>query len=235
MSVQKIDNVPKVKKPFYKRVWFIVLCVLVLLYIIGSTSEKPDTSTSAATSSQESSSVSSETSQSNAVSESSTVSSESSSADETVKWTKAGMYKVGADIPAGEYYVQADFSSYICVSKDSTGALESIITNDNFSSFTFVTVSDGQYFEVKGGKFALSSEIEPITTRGDGVYRVGIDLPAGEYKVKSNGALGSYFSIATDSSGSLNSIVSNDMFDGEKYVTVSDGQYFTLRGGEIVE
>lgn len=60
-----------------------------------------------------------------------------------------GMYKVGADIPAGEYIAQADFSktAYFCISTDANQ--DDIVANDNFTAQKYFTVSNGQYLELK--------------------------------------------------------------------------------------
>jgi hypothetical protein len=60
-----------------------------------------------------------------------------------------------------------------------------------------------------------------------GMYKIGRDLPAGEYKVVSEGDY-SYYEVAKDSSNTLEGIITNDNFTGEKYITVSDGQYIKL-------
>ena len=64
-------------------------------------------------------------------------------------------------------------------------------------------------------------------TYGDGMYKVGTDIPAGEYKLTaSSGTLG-YWEV-TNSSTANADIVGNDNFSGSTYVTVSDGQYLKL-------
>ena len=105
--------------------------------------------------------------------------------DPPAVWYTAGMYKVGTDIPAGEYYIKADEekTAYFCLSSDSSG--DSILYNGNPKNNYFLTVSDGQYLQVKRGTFTLSSEIRPLAYSGDleeGMYRVGYDIPAGEYR-----------------------------------------------------
>lgn len=150
---------------------------------------------------------------------------------------KAGMYKVGTDLPAGEYILYGDGNmAYFQVSKDSTGTIESIISNDNFSGTRYITVADGQYLEFRSS-YALPEVKAPVQQPKDGkfengMYKVGKDIKAGEYKVVSSGGL-AYFEVRKNSSGSLEGIVSNDNFEGEKYVTVKDGQYIKLNGSYI--
>lgn len=65
---------------------------------------------------------------------------------------KEGMYKVGEDIPAGEYQVESSEDlAYIEVSSDSRHQIEDIITNDNFENNKYITVEDGQYLTLSNG------------------------------------------------------------------------------------
>lgn len=76
---------------------------------------------------------------------------------ESPKVYSAGTYRVGSDIPAGEYKV-------VATSNDKTGILfvsstanyrESVIHHDIFQNHTYVTVKDGQYLRVSFGEFSL--------------------------------------------------------------------------------
>jgi hypothetical protein len=154
-------------------------------------------------------------------------------------WTKAGMYKVGKDILAGEYLLMADSSvpAYFQVSKDSTGSLNSIITNDNFEGSRYITLVNDQYFELRNAKFATIDKA-PIQAPKDGVYgpgmyKIGRDIEPGEYKVKPQAGAMAYFEVAKDSKGSLDSIVTNDNFDTEKYVTIKENQYIKLNSCQL--
>ena len=153
------------------------------------------------------------------------------------KYIKAGMYKVGPDVSAGEYLLYSDGgSAYFQVSKDSSGSLESIIANDNFQGTRYVTVKEGQYIELRSSKMLPVKEApvqEPQNGQyKDGMYKVGRDIKAGEYKVVSSGST-AYYEVASNSGGGIESIVSNDNFEGEKYITIKDGQYIKLNGCSI--
>lgn len=154
-------------------------------------------------------------------------------------WTKAGMYKVGTDISAGEYLLMSDgvAPAYFQVSKDSTGSLNSIISNDNFEGSRYVTLVNDQYFELRSAKFAPIDKA-PVQAPKDGVYgpgmyKVGRDIEPGEYKLKPQAGAMAYFEVAKDSKGSLNSIVANDNFDAEKYVTIQAGQYIKINSCQL--
>lgn len=64
---------------------------------------------------------------------------------------------------------------------------------------------------------------------GNGLYKIGSDIPAGEYKVyadKSSKYAAPIYTLYSDSNG--NDLLAIDSFDNESYVTVSDGQYLKL-------
>lgn len=150
----------------------------------------------------------------------------------TVDITKEGTYKVGVDIAAGEYCIFAmdsNFSGYYSVNADSVG--DSIIGNENFDYNAFVTVSDGQYLELNRAMAIPAEQIAgspyAIMTDGEGEFRIGIDLPAGEYKLESTDEIDGYYCVY-DSSAPDAPIVTNENFSGQSYVTVSDGQYLLL-------
>lgn len=147
----------------------------------------------------------------------------------------AGMYKVGVDIAAGLYYVAADQmgTGYAEVDSDSTGSLDSMISLIDLETFTFVSVQDGQYLKVSGGYFMPASKvpaIQPVNGKyGPGTYRVGQDLPAGEYQLTADDRKAGYYEASTDCSGATDSIISNDFFSTQSYVTVKDGEYLQLQ------
>ncbi len=60
-----------------------------------------------------------------------------------------GMYKVGVDIPAGEYIaypISNDYQGYFCISSDANQ--KDIITNDNFGGQRYLSITSGQYLEL---------------------------------------------------------------------------------------
>lgn len=144
----------------------------------------------------------------------------------------SGEYKVGQDIPAGEYYIVGNGGNlYVEVASDSTGELDSIISNLNTDGNTYVTVKEGEYLKVTGGdiynldKAPFAKEENGYYT--DGMYKVGQDIQAGEYNLESDDGMG-YVEVTSDSRHTLDSITTNDNFESNKIITVSDGQYITL-------
>ncbi len=153
-----------------------------------------------------------------------------------------GMYKVGTDIPAGEYCLFSDdeYGGYYSVCKNSNvDDIDSIINNDNFDYNAFVTVSDGQYLELSRAYAVPVGDIDgkkyKIETDGEGTFRVGTDIEAGEYKLECTEAEYSGYYCVYDSSDPEADIVGNDSFDGQAYVTVTDGQYLQLSFCKIAE
>ncbi|MCE5220902.1 MAG: hypothetical protein LLF98_06430 [Clostridium sp.] len=159
-------------------------------------------------------------------------------AEKEAKKIKAGTYKIGTDIPAGEYLVIAKSIGYVECAKDSKGQLDSIIFNDNLTSGSdrYVTLNEGEYFKLTGAEMYPVSEAPSIIPKDgiykDGMYKVGKDIPAGEYKVKLTGGMG-YTEVTTNSRHQLDSIVSNENVQADTYLTVQDGQYLKMTGVQI--
>lgn len=151
----------------------------------------------------------------------------------------SGEYKVGSDVPAGEYYVKSNGGNlYVEVSSDSSGTLDSIVYNLNTRAGTYITVNDGEYLKIQGGDlYELSKAPDRGADGGyykEGMYKVGEDIPAGEYQVESTSGL-AYIEVSTDSRHQIESIVTNDNFEGSKYITLENGQYLTLSNGAQIK
>lgn len=143
----------------------------------------------------------------------------------------SGMYLVGKDIPAGEYAVFAERGlGYMEVDADSSGNFDSILCNQNFSYNTIVTLEEGRYFSMTGA-YAVPFEQADIDTSGSGMFKIGVNLPAGEYKVvvdEDSGAGMGYLEVATDSSHDFTSIRTNDNIESSVYISAYEGEYLTL-------
>ena len=149
----------------------------------------------------------------------------------------AGMYKVGTDIPAGEYILKPSAMAYYQVATDSTGTLESIVSNDNFSGTRYITVSEDQYLTLTSCTAYPASYVSEGKVKNDnlsgGMYKVGVDIEAGEYKVTPEGD--GYYEVDSSSAGTLDAIVANENFSSDVYVTAADGQYLKLSGATLVK
>lgn len=148
-----------------------------------------------------------------------------------IKAYGAGQMKVGVDIPAGEY--AAIGSGYLEVAANSSGALESIIMNDNVVNRRYITVFSGEYVKIIGGlKLVAIADAPKVEMSGgqipEGQYKVGVDIPAGEYSVQSLGE--GYVEVAPNDRGSLLEIITNANLPGQSsmYITVNPGEYLKL-------
>lgn len=148
-----------------------------------------------------------------------------------------GTYRVGVDISAGEYNLMCtkSYGGYYSVNKDSSGSLYSIINNGNFSYNAIVKVEDGQYLELSRCTLSPISEMPLIDYASGTMFKIGYQLPAGEYKLQSNSSYGGYYAVLSGLSGSIYDIYANNNFQGQAYVTVQDGQYLELSRCAIVE
>jgi hypothetical protein len=151
----------------------------------------------------------------------------------------AGTYKVGSDIPSGEYVLFCDnfLLGYMEVASDSSGSLDSIIANENFDYNTIITLNDGEYFKTKGAYAIPIDEAGDLDTSGSGMFKIGTHLPSGEYKLEcTDTSLGfGYYEVSTDSTHILDSIVTNENFERNSYVTVKDGQYLKISSAKITK
>lgn len=76
----------------------------------------------------------------------------------------------------------------------------------------------------------ITDSAASVTVITEGTYMVGIDIPAGTYKLTRSGGYVAYWERCTDASGNLSSIIANDLFYATTYVTVNDGEYFKISG-----
>ncbi len=137
-------------------------------------------------------------------------------------------YKVGVDIPAGEYIVIPNIatSTYFRV----TNSENEILANGFSDSSYYITVEDGQYFMIDDG-FAIPANKYNVAVYNysaiyPGMYKVGTDIPVGEYKfttLESNG----YYCLY-DNSTTARKIVSNDYFSKSSYVNAKLGDYLLV-------
>lgn len=139
-------------------------------------------------------------------------------------------YKIGRNMPAGEYVVFAyDDSGYVCISEDSNQ--NEIIENENFDYNVIVQVRDGDFFEISRAYAVPISEAKVQLNRSGSMYKVGYHIAPGEYTLKKDGAYGGYYAVMKGPIGSernnyISNIIDNDNFDGSRaYVTVESGQY----------
>ena len=148
---------------------------------------------------------------------------------------EAGMYKVGMDIEAGEYIIFSNEgnSGYFCLSRDSNA--DDIITNDNFEYNSILTINDGEYLELSRCYAVPFDDVQDLDTIGhDGMFKVGVHIPAGEYKLSVSAGESSGYCCVYNNSRREN-IEYNNNFDKNQYVTVKNGQYLLINRCEITD
>ena len=160
----------------------------------------------------------------------------------------SGLYKVGVNLPAGEYLLQADQRATRAgsweIKVDLTNYSGFTTASDYTNTFDIVTFETGTDVVLENiTAYPISSvPAYPFTRYEEGTYRVGTDLPAGEYQVDltfertSEQGYG-YWGI---DSGSIHSnsggySLDSEQMEGPATITVEEGQYLTLKRARIVE
>ena len=148
-----------------------------------------------------------------------------------------GSYKVGYDILPGEYIVICTddiFSAYVCVKDANTNKIKE---NDNFDGCHYINISLGQYFEISraiaipADKYNIN--VPDYNSIGDGMYKVGTDIPVGEYKLTADTDFLGYYCIY-DTADASRKIIANDNFSNTSYVNVKLGQYLQIKRSNAV-
>lgn len=145
-------------------------------------------------------------------------------------------YKVGVDMPVGEYkLICSDRRAYYCISSDANG--QRIIQNDNFYCQAYIDVHYGQYVELCRC-YALPVSEAPLFDNSSGVYgpgeyKVGIEIPAGEYRLTALANRG-YYSLEVYGGNGSRDIITNDNFTNATYVEIKRGQILVLSNCKLV-
>ncbi|MGI5856811.1 MAG: hypothetical protein ACOX64_10160 [Candidatus Merdivicinus sp.] len=152
-------------------------------------------------------------------------------------WYPAGMYRIGSEIPLGEYYLQSngDRTIFADILADSCDTGDSRLEGSSFENFGYFTVTEGTYLDVSGGRFT-AVENAPIPHPEDGVYpagmyRVGRDLPAGEYLLTPDQDYSAHYEILDSSQGGYEHQLDSGWSDGELSFRVEEGQYLNISFG----
>ena len=141
-------------------------------------------------------------------------------------WKKAGTYTCDKDITAGIYYVKPnDKNCRVTLTKGDKKPVKFY----PLSYGLFVEMRKGYVLTIENGQFISEREVKPMTsTTGEyklGTYRIGEDIPAGEYVIGEFG--NTDFSI-------LNSV---DFLSGNNYAVTYDKDlrvYVKLEAGDYI-
>jgi hypothetical protein len=159
------------------------------------------------------------------------------------QYIKAGMYKVGSELPAGEYIIEATGTlAYYQISSDSSGELDSIIVNDILEkgAYAYTIVQNGDYIKIESSRMidAANLTITPkdMNDIPPSTYKVGKDIPAGEYKLTPTSEM-AYWERSRNPRSSIDGIIANDVLTESAYLTVQDGEYIKITGarGQKIE
>lgn len=149
----------------------------------------------------------------------------------------SGVYKAGTDIPAGEYIVFYDFNSSFNVKsgpKDYSTTLnkETLYTNRTL----VISVKEGEYIHYTGSNYFYSIDANPsVTLTTDGIFKVGLHLPAGEYQIisKNSNNYSNQVNIYKDSYYRDSPIENRYGSTLEDPITLEEGQYVQLKNCQL--
>lgn len=151
-----------------------------------------------------------------------------------------GTYHIGTDIEPGEYLVFSNGITLLENTKDQSGNSDSIVFNIALDgrSHTYVTLLKGEYFKLQGGEMypvASAPTIKPANgVYKDGQYKVGTDIPAGSYTllIDDQSDIG-FYEISKNSRQDMMDLLVSDVVEGETSITVTNGQYLTIRNAYL--
>lgn len=144
-----------------------------------------------------------------------------------------GLYKVGTDLPTGEYVIfkapNAE-NGYMRLSKDN--AQNIIVKDGGFDYNTIITVEKGEYLKITDA-YAVPIDKATVKNYGEGTFKVGTHIPAGSYVLSEfPSEVGTYYVL--DDNRQIQYLGRVEI-DGSAPVTVKDGQYLILSNCAIYE
>jgi hypothetical protein len=152
---------------------------------------------------------------------------------------------IKGDIPAGDYaFIAFEGSGKYF---EETDASNNILDNENFDSFGYVYIHATGNIKNSGVLISTTSfptlgvtgakQIYEVLNdvhdyKDAGIYKVGVDIPAGTHIIQSQGE-----AYVESSSGPVGNgeIVQNNNFNGRYSISVSNGQYLTVSRGTIAQ
>lgn len=149
--------------------------------------------------------------------------------------------RCGSDFEPGDYYI---FSLW------GANALYGIADNPNDFTYTYermirkIHAEKGQYIMLLDAVLVRAEEIDTNDWKKYGVYHIGKDIPAGEYKIETisdryssdsysiDGIMGTYQIMKGNPENEP--IECNSLFFGSTYITVNEGEYIALNNAEMI-
>lgn len=148
---------------------------------------------------------------------------------------------VGIDLDPGEYFIQAEHQThaFLQLAEHQLDGSNNMITTKLIPTHAFMTVNEGEHLRLERGTLIQASEAVVPTfiagVLGDGMYRVGTDIPPGVYQIEPISDIAGYYQIAADSRGIASNIIENQNFSQETSIILEDGQYLTLLRGKLIQ
>lgn len=150
-----------------------------------------------------------------------------------------GVYKVGKDIPEGEYQMQADDGDgYFEILSNQSGEKNSVLANCLYGNSAYVSVKSGEYLKTERCNLYAIKQAKPIQHDANelkpGIYKVGFDIPEGPYTIEANGDKVNAGVLSDVSASALASLaIKERQFIDEKTLNVKKGQYLFFDGGAL--
>lgn len=159
-----------------------------------------------------------------------------------------GSYEAGTEIPAGEYmllcsdYSDSDYTyggAYVISTAREASDYDQIIDYNYFSYNAIIRIAEGQYLYLVDCTASPVDEVPQLDYSRGEMYKVGLQLPAGTYRLKSNGSSYSYGRayILSAPSDNYEDVVESFTVsdDANTVVTVKSGQYLQLKNCFVAE
>lgn len=148
-----------------------------------------------------------------------------------------GQYKIGEEIPAGEYvfFSTGKYGGSLKETIDSNGSDR--VDSEYYNYCTIYTLTEGNYVELKDTMAVPSADVtELLTNKESGAFKVGVHIPAGEYRlINTRTSGGSYKIWASSNIANGDDRISSDYFSTATYVTVHDGEYLYIENALFIE
>lgn len=154
---------------------------------------------------------------------------------DTIEIDGCTYYKIGDKYQPGEYVIVADEGESSRLSVIMDDEEYTLVAYDSGNSYQVFDTLNGQYIYFDHGKIYPISEAPEVKKTEDGaypegIYNVGVQLPAGEYVCK-----GDYISLETfvDLTGEYDSNLGYSSGAKSAIITVDEGQYIKSVWGDI--
>lgn len=145
----------------------------------------------------------------------------------------SGTYKIGTDIPAGEYLLTANNDdAFYFTSNDAAG--DDWVGLGSPNPTLYATLRTGDYVTLESTKAYPVATAPKVAVKADGSflpgqYKVGRDIPAGTYVINFPATTNyGYMFIESNSFNENDATVGYDFYRGRIYVTLMTGQYFSF-------